>query len=409
MPHPERIVIVGGGLAGAKGAEALREKGFAGALTLVGDEEHLPYERPPLSKGYLAGSVPFEEAVVHDAGWYREHDVDLRLGARVSAIDPARHVVTLSDGAELPYDKLLLATGATPKVLPLPGADAANVFTLRRREDSDTIREQFGAGRRLVVIGAGWIGLEVAAAARGAGTEVTVVEAAALPLLAVLGEQMGEVFAALHRDNGVDLRLSAKLAEIVVADGRATGVRLADGSTVDADAVVVGVGVAPDVALAEDAGLAVDNGVLVDAALRSSDPDVYAVGDIANHDHPVLGRRVRVEHWATALNQPATAAAGMLGEDAAYTELPYFFSDQFDLGMEYIGSAGRDEDVRVVTRGDVAGREFVAFWVGADDTIRAAMNVNVWDVPDAVKPLITGRKQVDAARLADAGVPLSEL
>ena len=408
MTEPERIVIVGGGLAGAKGAEALRDKGYAGALTLVGDESHLPYERPPLSKGYLAGKSAFEDAVVHDEAWYRDHDVDLRLGTTVTGIDRGRKVVTLGDGSDLPYDKLLLATGAVPRRLPLPGADAENVYTLRRREDSDTIRATFGEGRRLAIVGAGWIGLEVAAAAREAGTEVTVVEAARLPLLAVLGPEMAQVFADLHRDHGVDLRLDAKLDEIVTAGGRATGLRLG-AETVATDAVVIGVGVAPDVALAEGAGLDVDNGVLVDAALRSSDPDIYAVGDIANHDHPVLGRRVRVEHWATALNQPAAAAAAMLGEDAAYENLPYFFSDQYDLGMEYVGYVGRDDRLTVVTRGDVGKREFVAFWVDDGDRIRAAMNVNVWDVPDAVKPLIVSGKPVDRARLADPDVPLGEL
>jgi NADPH-dependent 2,4-dienoyl-CoA reductase/sulfur reductase-like enzyme len=323
-------------------------------------------------------------------------------------VDPAAHEVTLADGTTLPYDKLLLATGAIPRRLDLPGADADGVLYLRRREDSDAIRATFGAGKRLVIIGAGWIGLEVAAAARGAGTDVTVVEVAELPLLAVLGPEIAKVFADLHTEHGVDLRLGATLEEIAVEDGRVTGVRLGDGSTIAADAVVVGVGVRPEVELASTAGLAVDNGVLVDSSLRTSDPDIYAVGDIANHDHPTVGARVRVEHWATALNQPATAAAAMLGKADEYTALPYFFSDQYDLGMEYVGYAPKGSYERVVVRGDLGAREFVAFWLDADNRIKAAMNVNVWDVVDEIKPLIESGRTVDPARLADPSVPYSQ-
>jgi 3-phenylpropionate/trans-cinnamate dioxygenase ferredoxin reductase subunit len=259
-----------------------------------------------------------------------------------------------------------------------------------------------------VIIGAGWIGLEVAAAARTAGTDVTVVEMAELPLLAVLGPELAQVFADLHREHGVDLRLGATLEQITVGGGRATGARLGDGTTVAADAVVVGVGVSPDVALAEAAGLAIDNGVLVDAALRTSDPDIYAVGDIANHDHPTLGSRVRVEHWAAALNQPVTAARAMLGQDTSYTELPYFFSDQYDLGMEYIGHATPGSYTQVVVRGDTKTREFVAFWLDGADRILAAMNVNVWDVIDEIKPLIVARTPVDPAKLADPDTAIGD-
>ena len=408
----DRIVIVGGGLAGAKAAEALRGRGFTGALILVADEPHLPYERPPLSKTYLAGSTRFEDAVVHPQAWYADNDVDLRLGTHAASIDPAAHVVTLADGATLGYDKLLLATGSTPRHLTVPGADATGVLHLRRREDADAIRATFGTGHRLVIIGAGWIGLEVAAAARQAGAEVTVIEMAALPLVSVLGDEIAQVFADLHRANGVDLRLGAKLEEITVVGDRATGVWLGDGSTVPAVGVVVGVGVTPNTELAATAGLAIDNGVLVDASLRTSDADIYAVGDIANHDHPVLGRRVRVEHWATALNQPATAAAAMLGATGAaavYDELPYFFSDQYDLGMEYIGYAPPGSYTRVVVRGSLEQREFVAFWLDDRSRVMASMNVNVWDVVDVVKPLIRAGKPVDPDRLADGSTPLEDV
>ena len=404
---PDSVVIIGGGLAGAKAAEALREQGYRGAVTLISNDAEPPYERPPLSKSYLAGESPFEDALVHPEQWYAEHDVSLLLNTNATALDPAAHTVTLDDGSTLHYGKLLLATGSVPRRLPVPGADADGVLYLRSHSDSDAIKATFGAGRRLIIIGAGWIGLEVAAAARGAGTEVTIVEMGAQPLLNVLGPELAPAFAALHTANGVDLRLGATLSEIVTEGGRATGVRLGDGTTIAADAVVVGIGVAPNDGLAKAAGLAVDNGVLVDASLRSSDPDVFAVGDIANHDHPILGARVRVEHWATALNHPGTAVAAMLGatgRDAGYRELPYFFSDQYDLGMEYIGHAPPGSYDRVVVRGDVAKREFVAFWVDGGNRIKAAMNVNVWDVVDAIKPLIAAGTVVDPVRLADPEV-----
>jgi NADPH-dependent 2,4-dienoyl-CoA reductase/sulfur reductase-like enzyme len=394
------VVIVGGGLAGAKAAEALRAKGFDGPVTLFGAEQQLPYERPPLSKGYLAGKSEFDEAIVHPGDWYEQNSVELRTGVEVTAVHPDASEVELADGARVPFGVLVLATGAEPRRLPIPGADTA--LTLRTREDSDAIRATLGQGKRLVVVGAGWIGLEVAAAAREQGTEVTVLEAAELPLLAVLGNEMAAVFADLHREHGVDLRLGASIAAI-----SADGVRLEDGSSIDADAVVLGVGVRPRTELAAAAGLAVDNGVLVDASLRTSNPSIFAVGDIANHDHPVLGRRVRVEHWATALNQPSAVAAAITGDDTGYRELPYFFSDQYDLGMEYIGHAARDSYARVVVRGDLPGREFVAFWLDADDRILASMNVNVWDVVDEVKPLIADRTRVDADKLADPSTPFA--
>ena len=402
MPEtPSSVVIVGGGLAGAKTAEALRGNGYDGGVTLLTAEQQLPYERPPLSKDYLAGKAAFDDAVVHPASWYQDNDVELRWGVEVVAVHRDAGEVELADGSRVGYGALVLATGSEPRRLPIPGAEAA--LTLRTRPDSDAIRETFGSGRRIAVVGGGWIGLEVAAAARAAGTEVTVLEAAELPLLGVLGREMAAVFADLHRTNGVDLRLGVSIAEI------ADGVRLDDGTHIAADAVVMGVGARPRTELADAAGLDVDNGVLVDAALRSSDPAIYAVGDIANHDHPVLGHRVRVEHWATALNQPATAAAAMLGGDAAYTELPYFFSDQFDLGMEYIGYAAPGSYSRVVTRGDVSGREFVAFWLDDQDRIRAAMNVNVWDVVDEIKPLIAAKSPVDTAKLADPETAYSDV
>ena len=409
MSTAQHVVIVGGGLAGAKTAEALREKGFPGAITLFAAEPHPPYERPPLSKGFLAGDSAFEDALVHPQDWYAEHDVDLRLSARVESVDVAAHEVTLADGSTESYDRLVLATGSLPRRLPLPGADAQGVHSLRSREDSEAIRACFGEGQRLVLVGGGWIGLEVAAAARGAGTHVTVLEAAELPLVGVLGSELAQVFADLHTEHDVDLRCSVRVASITTEEGRATGVELVGGEVIPADAVVVGVGVTPEVALAETGGLAIDDGVLVDASLRSSDPDVYAVGDIANVDHPVLGRRVRVEHWASALNQPGVVAAAIMSEEAAYTDLPYFFTDQYDVGMEYIGHAPRGAYARVVIRGSLPAREFVAFWLDDADRILAAMNVNVWDVVDEVKPLIANGSTVDPERLADPAIAYAEL
>jgi 3-phenylpropionate/trans-cinnamate dioxygenase ferredoxin reductase subunit len=391
------FVIAGGGLAGAKGAEALRDQGFDGDIVLIAEEPNRPYERPPLSKDYLLGKAERDSVFVHSESWYAEHNVDLRLGVAVLAIDRAAHEVQLSDGSSVQYDKLLLATGSRPRQL--PGAEGA--LYLRRLEDADRIKTVLARSSRLVVIGAGWIGLEVTAAAREAGLAVTVLEAAELPLLAAIGPEVAKVFADLHTAHGVDLRFGVKVEQV-----NATGVRLADGTTIDADAVLVGIGATPNVELAKNAGLDVDNGVLVDSALRTSDPDIFAVGDIASEAHPLLHRRIRVEHWANALNQPAVAATGMLGGDASYDELPYFYTDQYDLGMEYVGDiTGYD---RVVFRGDVAKREFIAFWLN-DNRVLAGMNVNIWDVVDPVKALIRSGRAIDPDRLANPEVPLEEL
>jgi 3-phenylpropionate/trans-cinnamate dioxygenase ferredoxin reductase subunit len=408
MAGSSTFVIVGGGLAGAKAAEALRDKGFDSHIVLFCEEQHLPYERPPLSKEFLAGKKSLSDFTVHDDSWYRDRDVDLRLGTRVSSLDPGAHSVELSDGTTVGYDKLLLAAGSRSRRLPIPGSDAAGVRYLRTFDDASALNSVLGEGASLAVVGAGWIGLEVAASARQRGVNVTVVETAKQPLMGALGAEAGEVFAALHRDHGVDLRLQAQVEEISTADGAATGLRLHDGSTIGADAVLVAVGAQPNVELAEQAGLAMgDGGVLVDASLRTSDSDVYAVGDIAAAEHPLLNTRIRTEHWANALKQPAVAAAGMLGEPTEYAELPYFFTDQYDLGMEYVGHA--PDYQRVVFRGDVAGREFVAFWLDGSDRVLAGMNVNVWDVLDDIKALVRSRRPVDTAKLTDPQAALADL
>ena len=384
----DTFAIVGAGLAGARAAETLRAEGFDGRVVLFGAEAHLPYERPALSKGYLQGTaeVPF----VHPAEWYAQQDVDLRLGTRVTALDPAAHEVETADGDRLRYTKLLLTTGSSVRRL----ADAA---TLRTLDDSDRLRAALRPGARVVIVGAGWIGLEVAAAARVAGAEVTVLEQAPAPLLAALGPEMAAVFARLHVEHGVDLRCGVTVRAVK------SDAVLLDDETVPADLVVAGIGVTPDVDLARAAGLAVDNGVVVDEHLRSSAPDVWAAGDVANAYHPFAGRHVRVEHWANALHQPVVAAQAMLGKDAVYDRLPYFFTDQYDLGMEYTGFGGGE----VVVRGDE--REFVAFWL-RDGRLTAAMNVNVWTgVPEIARRLIRSGTRLDPAALADPAVPLEDM
>ncbi len=407
--NSENFLIVGGGLAGAKAAEALRDNDFGGDVVVFATEQHLPYERPPLSKEYLAGKKKLDEFTTHPADWYRDHNVDLRLGTTVSTIHSHGHLVGLPDGSTLPYDKLLLATGSTPRRPPIPGADADRVHYLRTVDDADALSAALTKGSSLAIVGGGWIGLEVAADARERGVKVTVVEAAELPLLGALGRELAEVFAKLHREHGVDLRLGATVEEIVTTDGAATGLRLGDGSTVDADTVLVAVGAAPNTDLALGAGLTLgpDGGVLVDSTLRTSDPDIFAVGDIASAQHPLFGTRIRTEHWANALKQPAVAVSGMLGKPTEYAELPYFFTDQYDLGMEYVGYAPSYD--RVVFRGDLEGREFVAFWLDGDNRVLAGMNVNVWDVLDDVKSLIRSQSAVDPDKLADPQQGLESL
>jgi 3-phenylpropionate/trans-cinnamate dioxygenase ferredoxin reductase subunit len=409
MSTDATYVIVGASLGGAKAAEALRAAGYDGRIVLLGAETELPYERPPLSKGYLQGKAERETIYVHPREWYADADIDLRLGVTVTEIDRAAHEVVLADGSRIGYTKLLLTTGSSPRQLQVPGADLDGVLYLRSASDSDRIKALIGQAGRIAVIGAGWIGLEITAAAREAGVAVTVLETADLPLLRVLGSEVASVFAALHAEHGVDLRFGVQVAEITGSDGRADGVRLSDGTLIPADAVIVGVGITPNTELAATAGLDVDNGIRVDAQLRSSDPDIYAAGDVASAFHPILGKHIRVEHWANALNQPQAAARAMAGEQVSYERVPYFFSDQYDLGMEYSGYVEPDGYDEVVFRGDVDRREFVAFWLGNGGRVLAGMNVNVWDVNDAIQALVRAGQPVDKAALADPGTSLESL
>lgn len=415
MDADQTFVIVGAGLAGAKAAETLRSEGFTGRVILIGDERDHPYERPALSKGFLIGNEDRDSVFVQPAAWYAEHDVELHLGQPVVGVDRAAKAVTLGDGSSLPYDKLLLATGAEPRRLDIPGTDLAGVHHLRRLAHAERLKGVLASlGRengRLVIAGAGWIGLEVAAAARGYGAEVTIVEPGPTPLHSVLGPELGEVFAELHRDHGVRFHFGARLTGITGQDGMVMSVLTDDGEEHPAHDVLAAIGAAPRTALAEAAGIdladrAAGGGIAVDARLRTSDPDIFAAGDVANAEHPLLGGRLRVEHWANALNSGPVAARNMLGKDVPYDRVPYFFSDQYDLGMEFSGHAAPGTYDQVIARGDVGKRQFIAFWL-SQGRVLAGMNVNTWDVTDTIQKLIRSGAPVDPDRLADPSVPLA--
>jgi 3-phenylpropionate/trans-cinnamate dioxygenase ferredoxin reductase subunit len=405
MTSDRTHIIVGASLAGAKAAETLRENGFDGRLVLIGAEEERPYERPPLSKEYLRGEVGREKVYVHDEGFYAEHEIELRLGRTAVGLDASNGELELDDGERLNYDRLLLTTGAEPRRLPIPGAELDGVLYLRSVGDSDTLRERLDRGGAVVVVGAGWIGAEVAASARQRGLEVTVLDPLSVPLERALGAELGAVYREIHTDHGTKMLMETGV-EAFEGDKAVERVRTSSGRELECDFVVVGVGVQPRTGLAVQAGIAVDNGILVDEHLEASVPGVFAAGDVANAQHPFYGERIRIEHWANALNQGPAAARSMLDGSAAYDRLPYFYSDQFEVGMEYAGFA-REWD-RVVFRGDPATREFVAFWLVGDRVV-AGMNVNVWDVIDPIKRLISERVTVDDRRLADPDVSLEEL
>jgi NADPH-dependent 2,4-dienoyl-CoA reductase/sulfur reductase-like enzyme len=400
------FVIAGASLAGAKAAETLRDEGFDGEIVLVGSEPELPYERPPLSKGYLLGNDSRDSAFVHTADWYAEKNVDLRSGVTVTAIDRDQAAVAVSGPAGpelLHYDKLLLTTGASPRRLDFAGSDREEVLYLRTISDSDRLRRAFQPGTRVVVAGAGWIGLETTAAARTADCPVTVLEPQSTALYAQVGPELGDVFASLHRTHGVEFRFGEHAVEF-----RPGMVITSAGAEVPADIVVVGIGAAPNDGLAASAGLEVSNGVLTDEALRTSDQNIFAAGDVANSFHPLLGHRVRVEHWANALNGGPAAAMSMLGQPVVYDPVPYFFSDQYDLGMECAGLPLPGSYDQIVYRGDPATGEFIAFWLSSGAVV-AGMNINVWDVSDDIQSLIRSRRPIDPARLANPENPHPDL
>jgi 3-phenylpropionate/trans-cinnamate dioxygenase ferredoxin reductase subunit len=402
---PSTFVIVGASLAGAKAAETLRDEGFDGRIVLVGAESERPYERPPLSKEYLRGEAGREKIWVHDeASFYDEHDIELRLGTTVAAFDARTREVELEGGERLAFDALLLATGAEPRRLTIPGADLDGVHYLRSVESSDAIRARLDRGGKVVVVGSGWIGCEAAASARQRGLDVTIVAPDAVPLERVLGAEIGGVYGDVHAEHGVELVLGTGVGALE-GDGAVERVRTSDGRTIECDFVVVGIGVLPRTELASAAGLQVDNGIVVDARLQTAVAGIFAAGDVARHDHPMYGP-LRVEHWSNALHQGPGAALSMLGRDTPYDRVPYFFSDQYDVGMEYSGTVTGSE--RLVIRGDTSTREFIAFWLDGD-RVAAAMNVNVWDVTEPLQRLIRERTPVDDAALRDPDVALDRI
>ena len=405
MPTTPTLAIVGASVAGTSAATAARAAGFVGRIVLVGDEPGLPYERPPLSKAILRDEAAPESADLHDEDHYADQQIDLLPGRTVSALDLATRALVLDGAERIECSSIIIATGSAPRRLTIPGADLDGVHHLRTRGDALRLRDALRRGTRVAVIGAGWIGTEVAASARQVGAEVVLVDPAPVPLQRVLGDTIGGVFAALHADHGVTLRLGTGVTSLA-GTGEVERVVLSDGSTEAVDLVVVGIGVTPRTGLAEGAGLAVADGIVVDSHLQTATPGVYAVGDVASAWHPHYGRHLRVEHWANALNQGATAGANAAGADQVYDRIPYFFSDQYDLGMEYVG-LGQPGD-QLTVRGDLEGRRFIAFW-HRDGIVTAAMNVNVWDVVDDLRSLLVERAVVDPDRLADEDVPLGEL
>jgi 3-phenylpropionate/trans-cinnamate dioxygenase ferredoxin reductase subunit len=420
MADDRTFLIVGASMAGAQAAQQLRKDGFTGKVVLIGAETDRPYERPPLSKGYLLGKEPRDKAFIHEAQWYGENDVELILGVTVTGLDPAGHTITVDNVDPLRYDKLLLATGSRPRQLDVPGSDSDGIRYLRTIEESDRLRENLREGLQVLVIGAGWIGLETAAAAREAGAAATVVEMDTLPLRRVLGDEVATVFRDVHQAHGTTFHFGVGVHEFGDSGGRVTHAVLTDGTEVPADLVIVGVGIQPNVELAQAAGLEVNNGIVTDERLRTSDPDIYAAGDVASFLHPLVGERIRVEHWANARYGGRVAASAMLGGDAPFDRVPYFFSDQYvgkpHIGMEYAGYVAPGGYDEVVFRGDPtvqpdANPKFLAFWL-REGRVLAGMNVNIWDVQDDIAALVkagyagTG---VDGQRLADPEVPLASL
>jgi 3-phenylpropionate/trans-cinnamate dioxygenase ferredoxin reductase subunit len=408
MTKRQTFVIVGAGLAGAKAAEALRTEGFDGRIILVGEESSRPYDRPALSKEFLQGKLVEEKLDVHPREWYRENDVDLYVDTRIAAVDRDTHEIVTEAGQRYGYDKLLLTTGSSPRRLTVNGGTAVGPLYLRTLNDSEALKAAFASGGRVAIIGGGWIGLETAAAARAAGCDVTVIEMAELPLVKVLGREVAEKFAALHRAHGVTLELNVGVSAIESRDAQSYEIRLTDERTVNADAIVAGVGIVPNIRLAEEAGLIIDNGVLVDEFLATSAPDIFAAGDVANAFYPMFGTHLRLEHWSAALNQGPIAAANMLGRNVAYDRVPYFFSDQYDQGMEYTGFVDKGHYDRVVFRGDSSKSEYIAFWM-KDGRVLAGMNVNVWDVTNVIANLVRSRGTIDEDKLADVTIPLEDL
>jgi 3-phenylpropionate/trans-cinnamate dioxygenase ferredoxin reductase component len=401
----QTFVIAGASLAGAKAAQELREHGFDGRVVLIGAEPERPYERPPLTKDYLRGESGRDKAYVHAAEFYGQHEIELMTGTTVTAIDPGSSTVSLDGGRELSYDKLLLTTGSEPRPISIPGAELDGIYYMRSLADCDVLRRRLDDSGRVVVVGAGWIGSEFAASARQRGLEVTVIDPLAVPNERIFGAEIGGFYRDVHVRHGVEMLLGQGV-DAFEGDGSVARVRTSAGKVVECDFAVVGIGITPRTGLAADAGLAVDNGVVTNERLETSTPGIFAAGDLASAWHPFYEQHIRVEHWANALHQGPAAARAMLGEDVSFDRIPYFFSDQYDVGMEYSGYATSWDEV--VFRGDREGGEFVAFWL-TDGRVVGGMNVNVWDVNQHVQELIRSRRPVDVAALTDPDTPLDSL
>lgn len=405
----EHILVAGGGLAGATAAKTLRSEGFQGRITVVCAEDEQPYLRPPLSKEFLLGKAAEDTVPVLPAGWYQENDVGLLLGEEVAAADPASHTVRLGSGTELHFSQLLIATGAQPRRIPLPGSDLAGVMTFRTFNDSRRLKEELSGGsKKVVMIGSGWIGMELAAAASIYGNTVTLLGLEDVPLSMAIGPELGGFFRSLHEKHGVQFRLPATAAEITGLEGKVQAVVTNSGEVLPADLVIMAVGVVPDTALAEAAGLDIQNGILVDSSLRTSNPDIFAAGDVANALHPFTGEHHRSEHWSNALNAGKVAAKAMLGQGAMLDVVPYFYTDQFEVSMEYWGYPTLAADCVPVIRGSLEESSFIAFWL-RDGAVVAGMSVNQQRVQKPIKALISGRIPVDVDRLTDPAVPLDQL
>ena len=402
----QTFVIVGASLAGAKAAQELRERGFDGRVVLIGAEPDRPYERPPLTKDYLRGESEREKTYVHPSDFYAQHEIELLTGTTVTGIDPARSAVALDDGRELAYDRLLLSTGAEPRRLSVPGAELDGVHYLRTLADCDPLRDRLDAGGHVAVVGAGWIGSEFAASARQRGLEVTLIDPLSLPNERIFGAEIGAFYRDVHARHGVELVLGDGVEALEGDGGTLTRVRTMSGRVIECDFAVIGIGVLPRVDLASTAGAKIENGIVVNHQLRTTIPEVFAAGDVANAWHPLLKRNIRVEHWANALNQGPAAARAMLGDPVSYERIPYFFSDQYDIGMEYSGYATKWD--QVVFRGDPDRGEFIVFWL-QERRVLAGMNVNVWDVGEHVQALIRSRRPVEPDALRDSNVALESL
>jgi 3-phenylpropionate/trans-cinnamate dioxygenase ferredoxin reductase subunit len=405
MSSIDHIVIIGAGLTGARAAESLRKEGFDGSVTIVGDEPELPYIRPPLSKDYLRGESEREKTFVHPASFYEDNRIDIRRSSTATEIDPAGRRLVLDDGSVLPFDRLLIATGATPRTLPVPGADLPGVHTFRTLADADNVRAAAEHAERIVVIGAGWIGSEIAASLRTMDRRVTIIAPDRVPLERVLGAEIGGVYGDLHAERGVELRLGTGVERLVGTD-RVEAVETSSGERIPADLVVVGIGVRPRVELAAASGLAIGDGIEVSGTLETSEPGIFAAGDVASAWHPFYQARLRSEHWANAKFQGSAAGHSLLGGAAPFDRIPYFYSDQYDLGMEYRGHSSPGDEV--VVRGSLAERSFIALWV-RDGRVVAGMNANIWDVAKPIERLIRSRAEVDVARLADPSEPIEEV